>query len=142
MPATDNSVQILLVATGADHRETRVSNPAALGDILAEIINFGERAPRLPPSARPKARASACVSPTFGVLELPSTRFKVFRALDGRRFCTSPDKPNITAYLIILGFRGSSRCSRWWQCACSFRPSAVAQLRTETFQRNTCATAA
>ena len=31
---------------------------------------------------------------TFGVLELPSTRFKVYRALDGERvFGTSPDRP-------------------------------------------------
>ena len=31
---------------------------------------------------------------TFGVLELPSMRFKVFRALDGERvFGTSPDRP-------------------------------------------------
>jgi predicted phosphodiesterase len=31
---------------------------------------------------------------TFGVLELPSERFKVFRALDGERvFGTSPDRP-------------------------------------------------
>jgi predicted phosphodiesterase len=31
---------------------------------------------------------------TFGVLELPSMRFKVYRALDGERvFGTSPDRP-------------------------------------------------
>jgi predicted phosphodiesterase len=31
---------------------------------------------------------------TFGVLELPTIRFKVFRALDGERVCgTSPDRP-------------------------------------------------
>ena len=35
---------------------------------------------------------------TFGVLELPSMNFKVFRALDGERvFGTSPDRPCIRA---------------------------------------------
>ena len=35
---------------------------------------------------------------TFGVLELPSMRFEVFRALDGERvFGTSPDRPCIRA---------------------------------------------
>ena len=35
---------------------------------------------------------------TFGVLELPSMRFKVFRALDGERlFGTSPDRPCMRA---------------------------------------------
>ena len=35
---------------------------------------------------------------TFGVLELPSMRFKVYRALDGERvFGTSPDRPHFRA---------------------------------------------
>lgn len=35
---------------------------------------------------------------TFGVLELPSMDFKVFRALDGERvFATSPEMPGIRA---------------------------------------------
>jgi len=35
---------------------------------------------------------------TFGVLELPSKRFEVYRALDGERiFGTSPDRPCIRA---------------------------------------------
>ena len=39
-------------------------------------------------------RCVAAAGATFGVLELPSMRFKVYRALDGERvFGTSPDRP-------------------------------------------------